>query len=104
VSLGSVARLRFRPWPYRDGDALTSTSTPTRPAHRAGEDLTPRRVTLELAPRSAYLMRGVARWGWQHSLAPVDALRYSITMRTARVAPSRWNRRPDVVRVDDAPD
>ncbi|WAC72312.1 hypothetical protein OU995_22550 [Roseateles sp. SL47] len=27
---------------------------------------------------------GVARWDWQHSGAPVDALRWSITFRTAR--------------------
>jgi hypothetical protein len=29
-------------------------------------------------------MRGPARWGWQHSVSPVDELRWSITMRTAR--------------------
>ena len=38
----------------------------------------------ELAPRSAYTIRGVARWGWQHSIAPTDTLRWSITFRTAR--------------------
>lgn len=39
-------------------------------------------VTLEVEPRSAYIMQGKARWEWQHSIAPVEALRYSITFRT----------------------
>jgi alkylated DNA repair dioxygenase AlkB len=65
VSLGSAARLRFRPWPPRD---------PKK------DDI----VTLELAPRSAYRMAQTARWGWQHSVPPVPALRYSVTMRTVR--------------------
>jgi alkylated DNA repair dioxygenase AlkB len=34
-----------------------------------------------LQPRSTYLLRGEARWEWQHSVPPVDALRYSITFR-----------------------
>ena len=38
--------------------------------------------TLQLAPRSAYILRGEARWGWQHSVAPTPGLRYSITFRT----------------------
>ncbi|HTU10459.1 MAG TPA: alpha-ketoglutarate-dependent dioxygenase AlkB [Allosphingosinicella sp.] len=42
------------------------------------------RFTLEAAPRSAYLLRGPARTEWQHSLAPVAALRYAITFRTLR--------------------
>jgi alkylated DNA repair dioxygenase AlkB len=33
-------------------------------------------------PRSAYLLRGDARWDWQHSIPPVDELRYSVTFRT----------------------
>lgn len=65
VSLGSAARLRFRPWPPRD---------PKK------HDI----VTLELAPRSAYRMAQTARWGWQHSVPPVPALRWSVTMRTVR--------------------
>jgi alkylated DNA repair dioxygenase AlkB len=32
--------------------------------------------------RSAYLMEGQARSDWEHSTAPVAAVRYSITMRT----------------------
>ena len=37
-----------------------------------------------LEPRSAYVLRGAARWTWQHSIPPVAALRYSITFRTLR--------------------
>jgi hypothetical protein len=29
-------------------------------------------------------MAQTARWGWQHSVPPVPALRYSVTMRTVR--------------------
>jgi alkylated DNA repair dioxygenase AlkB len=32
-------------------------------------------------PRSAYLLSGAARWEWEHSVPPVDALRYAITFR-----------------------
>jgi len=65
VSLGSGAVLRFRPWPAespRPGDI----------------------VRLPVEPRSIYLLKGPARWAWQHSVAPVDALRWSITFRTRR--------------------
>ena len=65
VSLGGAARFRLRPWPP---DAASRS----------------RAIAIDLAPRCAYLMRGVARWGWQHSVSPVPALRYSVTMRTAR--------------------
>jgi alkylated DNA repair dioxygenase AlkB len=42
-----------------------------------------RRVhSLELAPRSAYVLGGAARWSWQHSIPPTPALRYSVTFRT----------------------
>lgn len=64
ISLHGRARLRFRPWPA--------------PAAR--------RVTraINLEPRSAYAMRGIARWGWQHAVSPTAELRYSITFRTRR--------------------
>lgn len=67
VSLGSDALLRFRPYP------------PQQPRR---EDI----VRLRAEPRSIYALRGEARWGWQHSVAPVDALRWSVTFRTARSA------------------
>jgi alkylated DNA repair dioxygenase AlkB len=40
--------------------------------------------SLLLEPGSAYLMRGAARWSYQHSIAAVANLRYSITFRTLR--------------------
>ncbi|HET9336047.1 MAG TPA: alpha-ketoglutarate-dependent dioxygenase AlkB [Sphingomicrobium sp.] len=41
-----------------------------------------RRASLELAPRSAYLLSGEVRQHWEHGIAAHDALRYSITFRT----------------------
>jgi alkylated DNA repair dioxygenase AlkB len=37
---------------------------------------------MTLAPRSAYLLSGPARNIWEHSIAPLDEHRYSITLRT----------------------
>ena len=65
VSLAGAARMRFRRFP---------------PRPRAGI------LVLDLGPRSAYLLREEARWGWQHSIAPTPELRYSITFRTRRKA------------------
>ena len=65
VSLLGTARMRFRRYP---------------PVAPKKTDV----LSLELAPRSGYVLRGEARWGWQHSVAPTPALRYSITFRTAR--------------------
>jgi alkylated DNA repair dioxygenase AlkB len=42
------------------------------------------RASIQLRPRSAYLLRGPARWDWQHSIPPVDTLRYSVTFRSLR--------------------
>lgn len=42
------------------------------------------RKTVTLAPRSAYLLAGPARTEWEHSIPPVEALRYSITFRNFR--------------------
>ena len=62
VSLGSACRMRFQ---RGSGDK--------------------RRVwELELEPRSAYVLRGAARWAWQHSIPPTKAERYSLTFRTLR--------------------
>jgi alkylated DNA repair dioxygenase AlkB len=40
------------------------------------------RASLIALPRSIYLMRGIARHEWQHSIPAVDSLRYSVTFRT----------------------
>jgi alkylated DNA repair dioxygenase AlkB len=68
VSLGAACRLRFRK--YRRGKSKSS--------HR--DD----RLSIELAPRSIYMMSGASRQTWQHSIPPVRELRYSIMMRTLR--------------------
>lgn len=60
VSLGTPAILRFRR---------------RRPG---GFD----RVNVEVEPRSAYLLIGPARHEWEHSIAPGETLRFSITFRT----------------------
>jgi alkylated DNA repair dioxygenase AlkB len=65
ISLAGAARIRFRPYPWK-------------PERRKEV------FALELEPRSAYILRDEARWGWQHSVPPTRELRYSITFRTAR--------------------
>jgi alkylated DNA repair dioxygenase AlkB len=42
------------------------------------------RRTLEVQPRSAYVMQGPARWEWEHSIPPAEQLRYSVTFRSMR--------------------
>jgi alkylated DNA repair dioxygenase AlkB len=70
ISLGGTARIRFRPYPWK-------------PERR--KDV----FALELEPRSAYILRNEARWGWQHSIAPTEEHRYSITFRTRATGPRR---------------
>jgi alkylated DNA repair dioxygenase AlkB len=40
------------------------------------------RMSLHANPRSAYLLSGPSRTVWEHSIPPLDQLRYSITFRT----------------------
>jgi alkylated DNA repair dioxygenase AlkB len=42
------------------------------------------RVNVVAEPRSAYFLSQQSRSMWEHSIPPVDALRYSITFRTLR--------------------
>lgn len=42
------------------------------------------RASFTAEPRSAYLLNGPARSEWEHSVPPVEALRYSVTFRTLR--------------------
>ena len=42
------------------------------------------RASIIAEPRSGYLMRGPSRTEWEHSIPPVDSLRYSITLRNFR--------------------
>ena len=71
VSLLSSCRMKFRPY--------------VSPGARGGAG--PRRTTtheIQLERRSAYLMTGVSRSGFEHHIPAVSTLRYSITFRTLR--------------------
>lgn len=61
VSLLSACVLRFR--------------------HRRSDGRWTRRA-LPLQPQSAYLLSGESRTQWEHSIAPMEDLRYSVTFRT----------------------
>jgi len=63
ISLNTPATLRFR--------------------RRTGSGF--RRASIEVAPRSAYLLSGESRWDWEHRIVPGDELRFSITFRTLSV-------------------
>jgi alkylated DNA repair dioxygenase AlkB len=65
ISFGGWARMRFRPIQPR-GERKDASKV----------------VSLELEPRSAYIMQKDIRWKWQHSVAATKVLRYSITFRT----------------------
>jgi len=61
ISLGNPATLRLR----------------RRRADRSFD-----RVALPLPPRSIYHLSGEARFGWEHSIAPMEVPRWSITFRS----------------------
>ena len=42
------------------------------------------RASVTAEPRSAYLLSGASRTEWEHSIPPVDSLRYSVTYRNLR--------------------
>ncbi len=42
------------------------------------------RQSVPVAPRSGYLLRGPSREEWEHSIAPMETLRYSVTFRSFR--------------------
>ena len=42
------------------------------------------RTNLVAEPRSVYLLSGPARTEWEHSIPPVETLRYSVTFRNVR--------------------
>lgn len=72
------------------GDVIgVSLLAPARLRLRHKQGATWRRAALIAEPRSAYLLRGSARSEWEHSIPPLDALRYSVTFRTLREAPAR---------------
>jgi alkylated DNA repair dioxygenase AlkB len=48
-----------------------------------------RRISFQASPRSAYLLSGPSRTSWEHSIPPLDRLRYSITFRTLQGSSGR---------------
>lgn len=44
-------------------------------------------ISIPLKRRSLYIISGESRTEWEHSIAPVKQVRYSITLRTLRAAP-----------------
>jgi alkylated DNA repair dioxygenase AlkB len=60
VSLGAPATMRFR---RRQPDGFD-------------------RIAVDLPPRSIYHMTGEVRHAWEHSIAPMDEARWSVTFRT----------------------
>jgi alkylated DNA repair dioxygenase AlkB len=67
LSLVSACKLRFRKLASKSWD----------------------RFTLDADPRSLYVMSGVSRHIWEHSITAVASPRYSITFRTMSNAPDR---------------
>ena len=70
ISLGAACRMRFRKYNRARAKSLKPDEI----------------LSIELQPRSIYLMSGASREIWQHSIPPVKALRYSIMMRTLRAS------------------
>ena len=68
ISLGAACRMRFRKYNRVRSRSLKRDEI----------------LSIELEPRSLYLMSGASRELWQHSIPSVKDLRYSIMMRTLR--------------------
>ena len=73
VSLGAACRMRFRKYSRVRTKKLSRDEV----------------LSIELQPRSIYLMSGASRESWQHSIPPVKELRYAIMMRTLRAKPEK---------------
>ena len=75
VSLLSSCRMKLRPY-----------VSPKDVGVRGLERPEPRKTTheIDLLPRSAYLITGVARSTYEHSIPAASELRFSITVRTRR--------------------
>jgi alkylated DNA repair dioxygenase AlkB len=71
ISLSAACRMRFRKYSRVRSKNLNRDEI----------------LSIELQPRSIYLMSGASREIWQHSIPPVKDLRYSIMMRTLRAKP-----------------
>jgi alkylated DNA repair dioxygenase AlkB len=65
------------------GDVIgVSLLAPARLRFRRKRETGWERRNVMAEPRSAYLLRGPARSEWEHSIPPMEELRYSITFRT----------------------
>ena len=71
ISLGAACRMKFRKHNRTRSKTLNRDEI----------------LSIELQPRSIYLMSGPSRESWQHSIPPVKELRYAIMMRTLRAKP-----------------
>ena len=67
---------------YGDVIGLSLGSSATLRLRRRRPDGGFERSSQELAPRSLYRLSGEARHGWEHSIAPMEVTRRSITFRT----------------------
>jgi DNA oxidative demethylase len=59
-----------------------SLNTPATLRFRQRTETGFKRASVEVEPRSAYLLSDEARWAWEHRITPGDRLRFSITFRT----------------------
>jgi alkylated DNA repair protein (DNA oxidative demethylase) len=75
VSLLSACRMRLRPY------VSPKDVRPGGPRRATSHEIT-------LQPRSIYQIAGLARSGYEHSIPPAAAPRYSITFRTLRRPPA----------------
>jgi alkylated DNA repair dioxygenase AlkB len=73
ISLGAACRMKFRKYSRVRSKKVDRNEV----------------LSIELQPRSIYLMSGAARESWQHSIPPVKELRYAIMMRTLRPKPEK---------------
>ena len=73
ISLGAACRMKFRKYSRVRSQKVDRDEV----------------LSIELQPRSIYLMSGASRESWQHSIPPVKELRYAIMMRTLRPKPEK---------------
>lgn len=73
VSLLSSCRMKLRPYVSPTDLARAERKAPRKTTHE-----------IQLEPRSGYLITGLARTSFEHSVPATAALRYSITFRTLR--------------------
>jgi alkylated DNA repair dioxygenase AlkB len=74
--------------PVFDDIVGISLGAPCRFRLRRKQGASWQRAAIELMPRSAYLLRGPVRREWEHSIPPLDRLRYSVTFRSKAPAKS----------------